>query len=175
MVGVVLQEGCARLGLVTGRDLAQCVRAGYPRWVSLMVYGAMELAVTGSDVQEVVGSAIALKLLFGLPLWAGCLVTVVDTLTFLLVHRLGMRYLEVLICTLIAVVAACFIASAAQALETSADPATLCTLCSLRPYISPYLPISLHLPVSPRRSRCPPTSARASASSLRGGRCLLQP
>ena len=63
------------------------MRAGYPRWVSLMVYGAMELAVTGSDVQEVVGSAIALKLLFGLPLWAGCLVTVVDTLTFLLVHR----------------------------------------------------------------------------------------
>ena len=103
VIGFVMQEGCARLGLVTGRDLAQCVRAGYPRWVSLMVYGAMELAVTGSDVQEVVGSAIALKLLFGLPLWAGCLVTVVDTLTFLLVHRLGMRYLEVLICTLIAV------------------------------------------------------------------------
>ena len=93
---------------------------------------------------------LTLTLSLSLRRWAGCLVTVVDTLTFLLVHRLGMRYLEVLICTLIAVVAACFIASAAQALETSADPATLCTLCSLRPYISLYLPISpcisLYLP-----------------------------
>ena len=50
---MTLQEGCARLGLVTGCDLAQCVRAGYPRWVSLVVYAAMELAVTGSDIQEV--------------------------------------------------------------------------------------------------------------------------
>ena len=106
VVGFILQECCARLGLVTGRDLAECVRDGYPRWVSLCVYFMMELAVTGCDIQEVVGSAIALKLLFGWPLWAGCLLTCIDTVTFLLVHRLGVRYLEALICLFIAVMCA---------------------------------------------------------------------
>ena len=119
VIGYVLQEGCARLGLATGRDLAQCVRKGYPRWVSLIVYVAMELAVTGSDIQEVMGSAIALKLLFGLPLWAGCIVTAMDTLTFLLVHKLGVRYLEALITSLIALVAVCFFISAGKALGSA--------------------------------------------------------
>ena len=121
VIGYVLQEGCARLGLATGRDLAQCVRSGYPRWVSLIVYVAMELAVTASDIQEVVGSAIALKLLFGLPLWAGCVVTAMDTLTFLLVHKLGVRYLEALITSLIALVAVCFFISAGNALSIAPD------------------------------------------------------
>ena len=62
-----------------------------------------------------VGSAIALKLLFGWPLWAGCLLTCIDTVTFLLVHRLGVRYLEALICLLIGIVSICFFNSAFQA------------------------------------------------------------
>lgn len=103
--GLVLQEMSARLGLVTGRDLAQTVKAEYPVWISRIVYISMELAVVGSDVQEVVGSGIAFNLLsFGvLPVWVGCLITALDTFTFLAVGYLGVRYLEALICLFIAV------------------------------------------------------------------------
>ena len=85
VTGLILQEMSARIGLVTGRDLAQAVRDEYPRWLSLTVYVMMEIAVIGADIQEVVGSGIAFNLLSGgfIPVWAGCLITVVDTFTFL--------------------------------------------------------------------------------------------
>ena len=110
VVGFVLQEMSARLGLVTGRDLAQTVRDEYPAWLALVIYLMMEIAVIGADIQEVVGSGIAFNLLTGgwLPVWAGCLITGVDTLTFLAVGRLGVRYLEAFVCTLIGVMSVCF-------------------------------------------------------------------
>ena len=110
VVGFVLQEISARLGLVTGRDLAQTVRDEYPRWLAIFVYLMMEVAVIGADIQEVVGSGIAFNLLSGgaLPVWAGCLITGVDTLTFLAVGRLGVRYLEGFVCALIGVMSVCF-------------------------------------------------------------------
>ena len=98
----------ARLGCVTGKDLAQVSREHFAPWQSLVLYVNMELAIIGSDIQEVIGSAIALKLLFGLPLYAGCLITGLDTFTFLAVHYLGVRYLEALICFLIGTMAVCF-------------------------------------------------------------------
>ena len=75
VMGLILQEMSARLGVVTGKDLAQTIREHYPRWLTYVVYVMMEIAVIGSDIQEVVGSAIALNLLFGLRLWIGCLIT----------------------------------------------------------------------------------------------------
>ena len=109
VMGLVLQEMSARLGVVTGKSLSETARERYPRWVSNAVYVNMEVAVIGSDIQEVVGSAIAINLLFPrVPLWAGCLITGLDTFTFMAVHFLGARYLEALITTLVGAMAVCF-------------------------------------------------------------------
>ena len=108
VMGLILQEMSARLGLVTGRDLAQTVRAEYPRWLCYFVYVMMEIAVIGADIQEVVGSGVALKLMTGMPVWVGCLITGFDTFTFLAVQYLGVRYLEALICILIGTMSVCF-------------------------------------------------------------------
>jgi hypothetical protein len=77
VLGLVMQETAARLALVTGRDLAQTVRAHYPRWLTHVIYVMMEAAVVAADIQEVVGSSIALLLLSNgwIPLWLGCLIT----------------------------------------------------------------------------------------------------
>lgn len=117
VIGFLLQEMSARLGLVTGRDLAQTVRDEYPEWLSRTVYMMMELAVIGADIQEVVGSGIAFNLLTNgwLPVWAGCLITGVDTLTFLAVGRLGVRYLEAFVTTLIGIMTMCFFANCVPA------------------------------------------------------------
>ena len=111
VTGLILQEMSARIGLVTGRDLAQNVREEYPIWVARLVYFAMELAVIGADIQEVVGSGIAFNILsFGsVPVWAGCLITALDTFTFLAVGYFGVRYLEALIVCFIAVMLVCFL------------------------------------------------------------------
>lgn len=92
-MGLVLQEMVARLGIVTGADLAQTVRREYPPWVRLVLYVMMEVAVIGADIQEVIGTAIALNLLTlgWLPVWVGCIVTALDTVTFLAVQYLGVR------------------------------------------------------------------------------------
>lgn len=110
VMGLVLQEMSARLGLVTGMDLAQMVRTYYPRWVNYVVYIMMEIAVIGADIQEVVGSGVAIKLLTNgyVPIWVGCLITGIDTFTFLAVQYLGVRYLEALIVVLISTMSVCF-------------------------------------------------------------------
>eukprot|EP00927_Polykrikos_kofoidii_P067096 TRINITY_DN62619_c0_g1_i1.p1 TRINITY_DN62619_c0_g1~~TRINITY_DN62619_c0_g1_i1.p1 ORF type:complete len:535 (-),score=71.77 TRINITY_DN62619_c0_g1_i1:24-1628(-) len=110
IVGLILQEMSARIGVVTGRDLAQNVKAGYPKWLCWVIYVNMEIAVIGSDIQEVVGSGIALNLLSSgaIPVWVGCIITGVDTFTFLAVHYLGVRYLEALIVVLIGTMSICF-------------------------------------------------------------------
>jgi natural resistance-associated macrophage protein len=75
VMGLVLQILAARLGVVTGRNLAQMCREQYPRWMSVTLWILTELAIIGSDIQEVIGSAIAFRILAGIPLWAGCLIT----------------------------------------------------------------------------------------------------
>ncbi|EGB07730.1 hypothetical protein AURANDRAFT_1822, partial [Aureococcus anophagefferens] len=107
--GLLLQEMAARLGVVTGETLAKCVKRAYGPRVSLLLYGAAELAIVGSDVQEVLGTATGLRILFGLPLWAGCVVTAIDTCTFFLVQRLGWRALEAAIGALVVTLAVAFI------------------------------------------------------------------
>lgn len=106
--GLLLQVLAARLGVATGLNLAQTCRQEYSRTTSRVLWVMTEIAIIGSDVQEVLGSAIALRTLFGWPLWLGSLVTGLDTFTFMLVHYLGKRLLELLIFVLIVVMMVCF-------------------------------------------------------------------
>ena len=92
--GLLLQEMSARLGVVTGQTLAQCAKAEYGPRTRFLLYAAIEVAIVGSDIQEVLGTAIGLQVLFGLPLWAGCVVTGIDTASFFLLQKLGWRALE---------------------------------------------------------------------------------
>merc|ERR1719191_256941 len=86
VAGLILQVLAARLAAVTSLNLAQACRKYYGRRTSLILWVMTELAIIGSDIQEVVGSAIALNLLFGWPLIVGTIVTGLDTFTFLLIH-----------------------------------------------------------------------------------------
>jgi manganese transport protein len=108
LMATVLQALSAKLGIVTGQDLAQNCRAHYPRSVSLLLWIAAEVAICACDLAEVIGSAIALKLLFGLPLIIGVCLTALDVLVILQFQRRGLRSLEALIVALIAVIAAAF-------------------------------------------------------------------
>lgn len=110
VMGLVLQEMSSRIGIVTGMDVAEKVRQSYPRWLNYTIYVMMEIAVISADIQEVVGSGIAITLLSNgrIPVWAGCIITGADTFTFLAVQHLGVRYLEALICVLISTMSICF-------------------------------------------------------------------
>jgi len=106
--GILLQTLCARLGLAAGRDLARLCRERYRRPVSIALWLFAELAIIATDVAEVLGSALALKLLFGLPLWIGVLVTALDTLIVLFLNHHGFRQLEAIVLGLVATIALCF-------------------------------------------------------------------
>ncbi|KAJ0404097.1 hypothetical protein P43SY_000881 [Pythium insidiosum] len=116
--GACYQILAARLGASTGRHLAQLCRSEYPRAVSLALWVMTELAIIGSDIQEVLGSAIAFEILFSFPLWLGCLLTGIDTLTFLALHGRGSgngngggaRALELLFLLLLTTMCVCFFA-----------------------------------------------------------------
>ncbi|CAK9024850.1 unnamed protein product [Durusdinium trenchii] len=108
LAGLSLQILAARLAVVTGRDLAQTCRAEYPRPLSLLLWLMTELAIIGADIQEVVGTGIALKVLLGWPLWLGSLFTGLDTFTFLMIHYMGKRWLEAFILLLIFITTICF-------------------------------------------------------------------
>ena len=108
LMAVVLQSLAARLGIATGRDLAQTCRAAYPPKVNLALWCICELAIIACDLAEVIGTAIALKLLFGLPLIAGALITALDVLIVLLLLKRGFRALEAFICALLGTIFICF-------------------------------------------------------------------
>ena len=108
VLGWFIQTLAARLGVVTGRHLAQICRYEYNTPIALILWIMTELAIIGSDIQEVVGSAVAFQVLFGWPLWIGCLLTAFDAFTFLLLSKLGMRFLEAFFCSLIGVMAVTF-------------------------------------------------------------------
>ncbi|KAF4704943.1 hypothetical protein FOZ63_009539, partial [Perkinsus olseni] len=94
-VGLLLQCLSARLGFVTGKSLAQHCRQGYGPRTGTILWILTEIAIVGSDIQEVLGSAVAFRLLFGIPLWMGCVITAADTFTFLAAQYLhGTRVLE---------------------------------------------------------------------------------
>ncbi|MFN8586259.1 MAG: Nramp family divalent metal transporter [Candidatus Eisenbacteria bacterium] len=108
LMAVLLQTLSARLGVVTGRDLAQACRDSYPRWVVLPLWLLCELAIVACDLAEVLGAAIGLQLLTGIPLLWGVVITSFDVLLLLALSRYGMRRLEALIVTLVATIGGCF-------------------------------------------------------------------
>jgi manganese transport protein len=110
LMAILLQHLCIKLGVVTGRDLAQACRDHYPRPMAWFLWILAELAITATDLAEVVGSAIGLQLLFGIPLLWGCLITSVDVLIVLYLQNRGFRYLEAIVFTLVATVGLCFVA-----------------------------------------------------------------
>ena len=113
LAAILLQSLAMRLGLVTGRDLAQLARDRYPRGVTLMLWLLAEIAIVACDVAEVLGGALAFHLLLGVPLWAGVLLTALDTVLVLGLQRRGVRTLEAIVLALVAVIAGCFAAQLA--------------------------------------------------------------
>ncbi len=114
-MAILLQTLCARLGIVTGRDLAQACREAYPRGVNIALWILCEIAIVACDMAEVLGAAIALNLLFHIPLLWAVAITSLDTILVLGLQRLGMRWLEAFILILIAVIAVCFSVEIAMA------------------------------------------------------------
>jgi len=109
LMAILLQTLSARLGIVAGRDLAQACRESYSRPVCNALWVLCEIAISACDLAEVLGAAIALRLLFGLPLLVGVLVTAFDTLLVLWLSRYGIRLIEAVILSMIAIVTGCFL------------------------------------------------------------------
>ncbi|CAN5420072.1 Nramp family divalent metal transporter [soil metagenome] len=110
LMALLLQSLSARLGLASGMDLAQASRAHYPKTVNFFLWFLAEIAIAACDLAEVIGMAIGLKLLFGLPLLTGVLITVLDTFLLLILQRFGIRKMEAFIIGLISVIGMAFIA-----------------------------------------------------------------
>ncbi|MEP9369980.1 Nramp family divalent metal transporter [Xanthobacter sp. VNH20] len=108
LMAILLQALAARLGIATGRDLAQACRDHYSRPVNLLLWIACELAIIACDLAEVIGTAIALRLLFGIPLIGGALLTALDAFLLLLLMNKGFRFLEAFVIALLGVIAVCF-------------------------------------------------------------------
>ncbi len=108
LMAVLLQTLSARLGVVTGRDLAQACRDFYPRFLVWPLWVLCEIAIVACDLAEVLGAAIGLQLLFGLPLLIGVLITVFDVFLLLALSHYGIRRLEAFIITLVATIGGCF-------------------------------------------------------------------
>src|ERR1035441_7734801 len=109
LMAILLQTLSARLGIVTQRDLAQACRESYPTFVSYALWILCEIAIATCDLAEVLGAAIALNLLFHIPLLIGVLMTAGDTLLVLWFTRLGIRVIEGVVLTQVAVITVCFI------------------------------------------------------------------
>ncbi len=110
LMAILLQALCARLGIATGRDLAQACRDHYSRPVSFILWILCEVAICACDLAEVIGSAIALNLLFKIPLVWGVVITAVDVLLVMFLQNKGFRYLEALVIALILTIGGCFLA-----------------------------------------------------------------
>ncbi len=108
LAAMFLQWLSLRLGIASGRDLAQACRERFSAPVSRLLWVTCEIAITACDLAEVIGAAIALKLLFAIPLVVGVALTALDTLLILMLQKRGMRYIEAFVIALMAVIAACF-------------------------------------------------------------------
>ncbi|HZW36422.1 MAG TPA: Nramp family divalent metal transporter, partial [Candidatus Deferrimicrobiaceae bacterium] len=108
-MAVLLQSLSARLGLVSGRDLAQACRDRYPAPVNVALWILCEVAIAATDLAEVLGSAIGLQLLFGIPLIYGVLITALDTFLILFFHQAGIRKMEAFILVMVGTIGGCFL------------------------------------------------------------------
>lgn len=115
IMAVILQSLCARLAVATGRDLAQACRDAYPPYMAWPLWLLAELAICATDLAEVIGTAIGLNLLFGIPLEIGVLITGLDVFIILWLQTKGFRWVEAFIITLLGVIALCFAVQIAMA------------------------------------------------------------
>jgi manganese transport protein len=115
IMAILLQSLCARLAIASGRDLAQACRDAFPKWMSVPLWIFAELAIIATDLAEVIGTAIGLNLLFGIPLEIGIFITAADVFLILWLQNKGFRWIEALIISLMALIAACFVVLIAQA------------------------------------------------------------
>src|SRR3954471_9892668 len=121
LMAILLQSLAARLGIVTDRDLAQACRATYSPAVNFLLWLACEAAIIACDLAEVIGTAIALKLLFGIPLIGGALLAALDAFLLLVLMNRGFRFLEAFVMALLAVIAVCFAVQIVAAAPPVAD------------------------------------------------------
>src|SRR5664279_1449870 len=124
LMALLLQGLSARLGIVRGRDLAQANREAYPRIVNFILYILAEIAIAACDLAEVLGMAIGIQLLTGLPLIWGVSLTVLDTFLLLYLQRLGMRKMEIFIITLVGIIAGAFLIQMTMAAPDVSEIAT---------------------------------------------------
>src|ERR687892_616234 len=108
IMAIFMQVMSARLGVVTGKDLAQCCRDWYPRWSRWPQWILCELAIAACDLAEVLGSAVALNLLFHIPLFYAVLITAADVFLLLALQRFGVRTIEAVVLVLVATIGACY-------------------------------------------------------------------
>ena len=108
LMAIVMQVISARLGVVTGKDLAQCCRDWYPKWTRWPNWLMSEVAIGACDMAEVLGSAVALNLLFHIPLLWAVIITGIDVLLLLALQRFGMRTIEAVVLLLVTTIAACY-------------------------------------------------------------------
>src|ERR1700741_1532779 len=108
VMAIVLQSLCTRLGVGAGRDLAQACRDSYPRWAAWPLWLSAEVAITATDLAEVIGTAIGLNLLFHIPLAMGVVITALDVFLILALQAFGFRWIEAFVVAMLAVIAACF-------------------------------------------------------------------
>ncbi|MEP6627458.1 MAG: Nramp family divalent metal transporter [Ginsengibacter sp.] len=124
LMALLLQGLSARLGIVRGRDLAQANREAYPKFLNFILYILAEIAIAACDLAEVLGMAIGIQLLTGLPLIWGVCITVLDTFLLLYLQRLGMRKMEAFIIALVGVIAVAFLIQIIMAKPDVAEIAT---------------------------------------------------
>ena len=115
VMAIVLQALCARLAVATGRDLAQACRDAYPKPVGYVLWALAELAIVATDLAEVIGTAIGLNLLFGIPLELSVIITALDVFLILYLQNKGFRWVEAMVVALIGVIAVCFLLQIAMA------------------------------------------------------------
>ncbi|WP_233142405.1 Nramp family divalent metal transporter [Gluconobacter sp. DsW_056] len=108
LMAILLQALSARLGIATGQDLAQACRSHFSPRVNIVLWLACELAIIACDLAEVIGTAVALQLLFGLPLLGGAVLSILDALIVLMLMNRGFRYLEAFVIALLGIIALCF-------------------------------------------------------------------
>ena len=115
IMAIILQHLCARMAVASGRDLAQACRDAYPRAVAYPLWFLAEIAICATDLAEVIGTAIGLNLLFGIPLEIGVIITALDVFLILWLQNKGFRWIEAFIITLLGVIAVCFVVQIAMA------------------------------------------------------------
>ena len=115
IMAIILQALCARLGIGSGRDLAQACRDAFPKWVAWPLWLLAEIAISATDLAEIIGTAIGLNLLFGIPLEIGVLITALDVFLILALQYLGFRWIEAFVVALLGVIAAYFAVQIAMA------------------------------------------------------------